>query len=418
MDQLTTFLAACLASRDACAVIGQADVVKDDVARILLTAITDYYERDPQAQWVDRAVLSGLLQAAASHPKAVAPLLKLLELVPMPAAVSAANVAAMVHANLVTTAKMRLQAALESGGDYQEQLQRLRELDRPAIVQMSTQMTAADLLRATAERTPIYPAKLNGVFAGGLAPGCVLIVFGRPGAGKTATVVNIAYGLLRRGKVVLHIMNEESQECLTNRYLSIMCQSQHGELQNLTHHDLARRTLSVEFAMNLARETDPAKLILVSSDAVPRGFNNLHIVHGVYSYAAVRELVLRLKPDMVIIDQIRHFGRGGEDALHQVLERVTQDLRAHAHEAQFIGVGVTQAGLSGEGKAVLGLADIDGAKTGLQGACDAIIGVGCAAGPDANQRVISVCRNKISGVITHFPVWLNEQHTHLQAPAE
>jgi hypothetical protein len=40
------------------------------------------------------------------------------------------------------------------------------------------------------------------------------------------------------------------------------------------------------------------------------------------------------------------------------------------------GVGVTQAGMSAEGKPVLDLADIDGAKTGLQGACDAIIGLG------------------------------------------
>ncbi len=418
MDQLATFLAAAFASREACAVIDQANVVKDDTAKILLGAARDYYQRDPLAQWIDRTVMAGMLKGQATHPKAVAGVLAMLELVPLASAVSAPNVAAMVQAQLVTEAKMRLQQVLETGGDYQEALTRLRDLDRPAILSLTTQMTAEDLLRATAERTPIYPSKLNGVFAGGLAPGHTIIVFGRPGAGKTAMVVNIAYGFLRAGKVVMHIMNEESQESLTNRYLSIMCQSSHGELQNLTHHSLERRELAVKFAMKLARETDPAQLALLSSDSSPRNFQNLHIVHGVYSYGAVRELVARLKPDMVVIDQIRHFGRGGEDSLHVVLERVTQDLRAHGHEAGFVGVGVTQAGLTGEGKAVLGLADIDGAKTGLQGACDAIIGVGCGTNDQAvTQRVISVCRNKVSGIITHFPVWLHEQHTLMQTPS-
>jgi hypothetical protein len=166
----------------------------------------------------------------------------------------------------------------------------------------------------------------------------------------------------------------------------------------MVHHKADIREMSVLAAYAHAREH--------------RNLGNLHIVHGVYSYSAVRQLVQRLQPDMVIVDQIRHFGRGGDEALHQTLERVTQDLRAHAHEAGFTAVGVTQAGMSGEGKPVLDLGDIDGAKTGLQGACDAIIGVGKGPTDEVeHKRTLSVCRNKISGVITHFPVWLDEQHT-------
>lgn len=416
MDQLSLLLAAALGSRDACNVIASSGAVRDDTAGVLIQAALDYYARDVAVQWVDRAVLAGLLQASASHPKAVEPVLAMLKEVPV-AGVSHNNVAAMVHASMEREARLRLAAAAESGIGWREAMQALRDLDRPAILPLHTQMDADDLLRATSERVPIYPGKLNAVFAGGLAPGHCLIVFGRPGSGKTATVVNIAYGFLRSGRTVLHIMNEESQEALTNRYLSIMCQSSHGELQNLTHHDLERRTLAVKFAMKLAREQDPDQLGQISSDRVPRNFQNLHIVHGVYNYGTVRDLVTRLRPNMVIVDQIRHFGRGGEDQLHAVLERVTQDLRAHAHEAGFTAIGVTQAGQSGEGKAVLGLSDIDGAKTGLQGACDAIIGVGHQAGDEGGRRVYSICRNKIAGLITHFPVWLNEQHTHISVPA-
>ncbi len=358
----------------------------------------DYFERDPQARWVDREVLAGLISGKAAHPKAVVAVLALLKGLPPAEAVSPANIATMVHASQEREARLRLAVALESGGDYREAMEKLRDLERPAVLTGVTQMSAGDLLKATGDRVPIYPAKLNGVFAGGLAPGHCLVVFGRPGAGKTLVVCNLGAGFLLSGKTVLHIMNEESQEALTMRYLSLLCPSSHGLLSNLAHHDEAIRTNAVNYAMAYCKEK--------------RNLDNLHIAHGVYSYATVRELVARIKPDMVIVDQIRHFGRGSEDALHATLERVTQDLRAHAHEAGFTGVGVTQAGVSAEGKPVLDLADIDGAKTGLQGACDAIIGLGKGPNDEADhRRTMSICRNKISGVITHFPVWIDEQHT-------
>jgi RecA/RadA recombinase len=382
MDQLSKLLAACLGSRDACAIIAGARVVKDDVALRLIQEAVTYYERDAMAQWVDRAVLAGLIKAAAVHPKAVEGLLAMLEAVPPHGQVSAENVATMVHTAVQREARLRLAAACESGVGIREAMDRMRDLDRPAILSVHTQLDAAALLKATGDRTPIYPPKLNGVLAGGFAPGHCVIVFGRPGSGKTLVVCNLAAGFLLKGKVVLHIMNEESQEALTMRYLSLLCPHGEGRLENLAHSREDVRTDSVNKAMAFCMEK--------------RNFANLHIAHGIYNYTAVRELVARLKPDMVIVDQ----------------ERVTQDLRQHAHEAGFTGIGVTQAGASAEGKPVLDLADIDGAKTGLQGACDLIIGLGKGPTDEAeHKRVMSVCRNKISGVITHFPVYLDEQHT-------
>lgn len=396
MATIPLLLAAALGSRDACQLIVQAAVVKDDVGQTILEAAVDYYTRDPVAMRVDPVVLRGMLAGAAIHEKAVAPVLAMLD--SLPKDVSPNNVAHMVHTERQRHARLRLADALLEGRDPTAEMDALKALDRPAIITTNTQMGADDLLRHSADRVPIYPAKLNGVFAGGLAPGHTVVVFGRPGAGKTLVVCNIGAGFLMRGKVVLHIMNEESQEALTMRYLSLLCPSSHGMLSNLTHHIAANREECVRYAMAYVKEK--------------RNFDNLHIAHGVYSYAAVRELVARLKPDLVIVDQLRHMGRGGDDPLHATLERVTQDLRAHAHEAQFTGVGVTQAGASAEGKPVLDLADIDGAKTGLQGACDAIIGLGKGPTDEAeHKRTMSICRNKISGTITHFPVWIDEQHT-------
>lgn len=384
------------------------------MGQALLKAAADYYQNDPEALHVNRVVLAGLIKARAPHEKAATPVIE--EIDRLPDGVSAANVAAMIHAEHVRTLRMRLATALAGGQvDVSAEMDALRQADKPAAIASSvTQLKADDLIKACADRVPIYPAMLNGVFAGGLAPGHTVIVFGRPGAGKTLVVVNIGVGFLFAGKTVLHIMNEESQEALTMRYLSLMVLSQHGELQNLTHHDAARREKCIRFCMQVANETDKAELTKLGMPSHLRHFRNLHIAHGVYNYTQVRELVAKLKPDLVIIDQVRHFGRGGDDPLHASLERVTQDLRAHAHEAGFTGIGVTQAGATAEGKQVLDLADIDGAKTGLQGACDAIIGLGKGPGDEGEKkRVMSICRNKISGTITHFPVFIDAQHTRI-----
>lgn len=415
MDQRLILLAACLDSRDACASIAAAGVIKDDVGRMVVKAASDYYARDPEAIHIDRGLLAGLIKAEAIHPKAAEPVVECLQ--QLPDGVSAANVGAMIHAEHQREARLRLAMALAAGqADVSLEMDTLRNLDRPLAISTNvTQLRADDLIKSCADRVPIYPAMLNGVFAGGLAPGHTVIVFGRPGAGKTLVVVNIGVGFLYSGKVVLHIMNEESQEALTMRYLSVMVLTQHGELQNLTHHDAVRREKCIRFCMQVVHETSKEELTKLGVSSHLRNFHNLHIAHGVYNYAQVRALVAKLKPDLVIIDQVRHFGRGGDDPLHASLERVTQDMRAHAHEAGFTGIGVTQAGASAEGKPVLDLADIDGAKTGLQGACDAIIGLGKGPEDEArSQRVLSVCRNKISGTITHFPVYIDTQHTRIK----
>lgn len=384
------------------------------MGRILVKAASDYFARDPEAFHIDKGLLSGLIKAEAIHAKAADPVVECIA--SLPEGVSAANVGAMIRSEHLREARLRLAIALSGGQvDVSLEMDALRAAEQPSAINTTvTQLRVEDLIKSCADRVPIYPAMLNGVFAGGLAPGHTVIVFGRPGAGKTLVVVNMGVGFLYAGKVVLHIMNEESQEALTMRYLSLMVLTQHGELQNLTHYDQARRDKCLRFCMQVATSTDKDELIGLKVAPHIRNFRNLHIAHGVYNYVQVRALVAKLKPDLVIIDQVRHFGRGGDDPLHASLERVTQDLRAHAHEAGFTGVGVTQAGATAEGKPVLDLADIDGAKTGLQGACDAIIGLG--KGPDdemRKQRIVSVCRNKISGTITHFPVSIDTQHTRI-----
>lgn len=323
--------------------------------------------------------------------------------------VSPENVAHAVQQARIREIRHRLAAALENGKPVDGFLEELREAEAPTLQQDKTQITLEDLRREVGDRTRIHPAPINAVFSGGFAPGHAGVVFGRPGSGKTMVAVNFGCSYLTQGKRVLHIGNEESGEALMMRYLSCLMYANAtyrtlGRLESLTHQRQDVRDKALEASMTFAKT---------------RGADNLHIVHGIYGFPAVRDLVERLSPDFVIVDQLRHVGRGGGEALHEVLEAGMMQLRAHAHEARYAAVAITQAGHSGEGKAVLDLDDIDGAKTGLQGAADWILGLGVNADLRAkNQRVVSICRNKISGVIRAFPITVEEQHTLMFNPPE
>lgn len=377
----------------------------------MLKAIDGYYQRDQAAQWVDRVTLCAIIKAEAVRADSAAALTDIVEgrnrqvgVLPTRDSmdVSPENVAHAVQASQVGEIRSRLAAALEFGQPVGGYLEELRAAEAPFSSQEKTQISAEDLLVEAGDRTTIHPSSVNAVFAGGFAPGHAGVIFGRPGSGKTLVAVNFGCAYLTQGKTVLHIGNEESGEALMRRYLSCLMYGNTtyrtmGRLEQLNHQLAAVRERATRASMEFAKS---------------RGSDNLHIVHGIYGFPAVRELVGKLKPDFVIVDQLRHVGRGGGDALHDVLEAGMMQLRAHAHEARYAAAAITQGGMSAEGKAVLDIGDIDGAKTGLQGSTDWILGLGVTAEMRAkNQRVVSICRNKISGQIQAFPVRVEEQHT-------
>lgn len=381
-----------------------------ETVRQLLKAVDEYYSRDQAAQWVNPVVLCSIIEGQAVRKETAEAITDMVKKLPARDSleVSPENVAAAVQAAHVREIRMRLAAALENGQPVDGFLEELRVAEAPFQSQDKTQVTLEDLKREVGDRTMLHPKPVNAVFAGGFAPGHAGVVFGRPGAGKTMVAVNLGCSYLRQEKTVLHIGNEESAEALFMRYLSLlMC-------ANATYKNLGRLDMLTNQQTSVRNQALEASTVFAE-----RWTKRLHIVHGVYGFPAVRELVERLRPDFVIVDQLRHVGRGGDAALHDVLEAGMMQLRAHAHEARYAAAAITQAGMSGEGKSVLDLGDIDGAKTGLQGATDWILGLGVNAELRAkNQRVISICRNKISGQIKAFPVQVDEQHTLILNPPE
>jgi RecA/RadA recombinase len=411
MDNLAYLLGSCLASRAAHTVIAGALAPKSsETVRALLRAIDGYYTRDQAAVYVDPETLCAIIKAEAVRPEVAQAIIDQVKRLPTRDNLdtSPENVAHAVQAAQVREIRMRLAAALENGQPVDGFLEELRAAEAPQMNQDQTQVSLEDLKREVGDRTKLHPTPVNAVFAGGFAPGHAGVIFGRPGSGKTMVAVNFGCSYLRQGKVVLHIGNEESREALMMRYLSLlMCANATyrslGRLDNLTNQKAEVRNQALEASMTFAA----------------RWSSNLHIVHGVYGFPGVRELVAKVKPDFVIVDQLRHIGRQGDAALHDSLEAGMMQLRAHAHEARYAAAAITQGGQSAEGKAVLDLGDIDGAKTGLQGATDWILGLGVNSElRSKSQRVISICRNKISGQIKAFVVQVEEQHTLICNPPD
>jgi hypothetical protein len=80
------------------------------------------------------------------------------------------------------------------------------------------------------------------------------------------------------------------------------------------------------------------------------------------------------------------------------LEEVQRGLRELSKKLELVSFSVTQAGGSADNKAVLNMSDLDWNKTGVQGACDLMIGIGATDMMlQQGTRILSFPKNKING---------------------
>ena len=115
------------------------------------------------------------------------------------------------------------------------------------------------------------------------------------------------------------------------------------------------------------------------------------------------------EPQVLIIDQLRNVTIPGKaDNYTQTLDKVAQGIRNIGKSHNIITIGTTQAGDSAERKLVLDMSDIDSSKTGIPAAADLLIGIGNTDTLErAGQRMLSICKNKITGVKDAFTVGLD-----------
>lgn len=258
--------------------------------------------------------------------------------------------------------------------------------------------TLDDLLSNTSDKIAILPKELNDALNGGIRPGQTLLYFGRPGAAKTLLCVETCCGLANKGKQVLYIGNEEGGSILLLRFLSRLSGI---ELKDLDAQDKDVAKANIRKAYDLAQR---------------RGLKNVKIIFGVTNFGLLSKMVKDNPPACIVLDQLRHMSTGEGDGNTQMMEASQRAFRNLCNRYGIIGIAVGQAGNTAEQKLLLGMNDLDSSKTGVQGAVDVIVGIGVTTHAQAEGwRMLSICRNKVSGVIAAFKIFVNEQLTKVES---
>ena len=139
-----------------------------------------------------------------------------------------------------------------------------------------------------------------------------------------------------------------------------------------------------------------------------RGYKNLTLKETYPgTWHEIRKTIEKVEPDVLVIDQLRHLYCGNLSKVEQ-MERVALEARAAAKRYGILCIGITQAGDSADGKIFLEQGDVDFSNTGMQGAMDLMIGIGADEQMQLrNHRMLSLCKNKLSGIHAQIHVQYN-----------
>lgn len=230
----------------------------------------------------------------------------------------------------------------------------------------------------------ISPRSLNERLNGGLRRGHHLVVVALPETGKTLFAVHLTVGIARAGRRVLYIGNEEPMRDILVRSVSCMT--------GRTTADILQDPDSAEAR---AREI---------------GYNNITFVGlDPGSLWEIRALVAKHKPDVLIVDQIRHVQAKSENRTTQ-LEAVAQGIRNIARRYNLAAISITQGADSARDKLVLDMGDVDSSNVGIPGACDGLLMIGSN---DEYRRIgarmLTLAKNKISGNHDSWPIQIIPQ---------
>ena len=354
-------------------------IVEDELSpqgKIWLPYIVEWYAGDPAASRVDREVVAerGKRQLPEKHRETLLGYWK-----EIPESCSPANVVTDLIEMRRFSVGNRLCAAIQSV--KKPQIKQLLEeygelLGAETLGKSVVRWTEDDQeLRERLSRDKLiklYPQSLNQRCKGGAARGDHIVVFGRPESGKTMFTVNMVSGFLRQSLLVLYIGNEEDTYKTRKR---IIC--------NLASCTPEQFDADTDRVLEMARA---------------RGLDRLRICHMTPgSVPEIEEIVKEVRPDVLVIDQIRNLTAKG-DSMTVKLERLGIDIRAILGKYDMLGVSITQARDSEHNnKEWLLMEDMDSSRTGLPGQADLIVGVGVSQQLiDNNQRAISLCKNKLN----------------------
>ncbi len=362
-----------------------------EAARCLVNSAGEQYRRDADAETVDRTVLGTQVErkfGAGSMADSVMGYYDRL-----PDDVSAVNIIEeyrLLRLQRVSTTLATLLATGNHSDETMEELVRYKQLiGNERGEEFKARLDIDDFGDDGEDRIPVYPACLSEFIGGGVLPGHNITVYGRPESGKSLFALNFAAEACRQGYRVLYVANEEPAQDITKRFMS-----------RLANIDIER-----------LREKEMLRKAFVRTAADYRNFTLLH--KGGCTARDIQQHASRIRPDIVIVDQIKNLRTGGDGENRALqLDRLAQQVREIGIQQGCVTVSITQAGDSAEQKRVLQMNDVEWSNTGIPGAADLMIGLGVDAELQAtNKRFLSICKNKANGAHGSFPVWVDPKRT-------
>ena len=389
-------LAASLLRRDSCYLILSYIQLKDygREFQIILGKIKEYYERDREANNVNRELLVGQLAESVTNEKHLQRFTSLIDEA-LGTPTSIANVDELILKAKLNEVGDRLAAALANREDAKavplvEEYNKLRQLTtieelNAQGVEVYTSDDLEEMIRMEIAREgglKIYPLALNDRLDGLLSPQHHVVTFARPEMGKSALNITIACGFARQGADGIYFINEDRTQDIYIRILS-----------NLT--GMTRREI----------HADPEK---ARDLALSAGLGHVRLIAlSPGSLRQVEAFVDKYKPKWIVMDQLRNLDVREANKVLQ-LEYATTGMRTIGKKYNCITVSTTQAGDSAEGKSVLEMGDIDFSNTGVPAQADVLLGLGGTPQQvEQGIRVVNLPKNKVSGRHENFVIRLN-----------
>lgn len=360
--------------------------------QLIVGFVKGYYERDEYARAVDRELFGQLISAEVNNEKHTDRFLNIIDEA-LALDVSAANVKQVILLAKKNELGVQLATAIANNKDHDSLVEEYREILKLTELEELTEKgvevyefdSLADLISHEVDpstRLKVYPERLGEDLEGGLRGSDHLTLMARPEMGKTGLILTMARGFAMHGHKGIIFNNEERIERLRMRALSCFTGMTAAEIKT-----------NPQAAMDVAEQM---------------GFQNVTFIGlSPGTLRQIEDFVEQYGAKWFVVDQLRNLFMKSENRTNQ-LEQAAQGIRNIAKKYDAVAISVTQAGDSAEGKAVLSMGDVDSSNTGIPGACDVLLGVGATAEQKAEGiRVLSLCKNKIGGIHSEFPVRFN-----------
>lgn len=147
-----------------------------------------------------------------------------------------------------------------------------------------------------------------------------------------------------------------------------------------------------------------------------QGYGNLYFKEATPGTPRqIQEWIDQVKPDVLIIDQLRNLNVN-EEHFVQKLEKAATAARNLGKANGVLVVSVTQAGDSASGKGPLDMGDVDSSNTGIPAQVDVMVGIGATYDDEqSNRRILSLPKNKRNGRHEFFPVRVEPQISNIRS---